>query len=98
MLATRPSKVPSHRLEGYNTKLVMVVFGCVGYVIYRVRVRRGARKRQARKGQVYGKPSNHGINQLKWQRNLQSKAEVSHLVPVLLFVTFSPTEKRRKAC
>ena len=51
-----------------------------GFVVYRVRVRRGTRKRQAHKGQVYGKPSNQGINQLKWQRNLQSKAEVGGIL------------------
>lgn len=56
-----------------------------GYVVYRVRVRRGTRKRQAAKGQVYGKPSNQGINQLKWQRNLQSKAEVKCWIYKVLF-------------
>ena len=56
--------------------MISIVHLHVGFVVYRVRVRRGTRKRQAHKGQVYGKPSNQGINQLKWQRNLQSKAEV----------------------
>merc|ERR1712159_512754 len=42
---------------------------------YRVRVRRGGRKRPNPKGIVYGKPKHQGINQLKWRRNLKSKAE-----------------------
>ena len=50
-----------------------------GYVIYRVRVRRGGRKRPVKKGATYGKPTNQGVNQLKFQRSLQSVAEVSCL-------------------
>lgn len=46
-----------------------------GYVIYRVRVRRGNRKRPAPKGATFGKPVNQGINQLKFQRSLRSTAE-----------------------
>jgi len=44
-------------------------------VIYRVRVRRGGRKKPVPKGQVYGKPKSVGINQLKNQRSLQAVAE-----------------------
>jgi len=44
-------------------------------VIYRVRVRRGGRKRPVPKGIVYGKPKNQGITQLKFQRNKRSVAE-----------------------
>lgn len=44
-------------------------------MVYRVAVRRGGRKRPNPKGIVYGKPKNQGINQLKWVRNLKSKAE-----------------------
>lgn len=47
-----------------------------GYVIYRVRVRRGGRKRPVPKGATYGKPVHHGVNQLKFARSLQSTAEV----------------------
>lgn len=47
-----------------------------GYVIYRVRVRRGGRKRPVPKGATYGKPVHHGVNQLKFARSLQSVAEV----------------------
>lgn len=47
----------------------------LGYVIYRVRVRRGGRKRPVPKGATYGKPVHHGVNQLKFARSLQSVAE-----------------------
>lgn len=46
-----------------------------GYVIYRVRVRRGGRKRPVSKGIVYGKPTNQGVTQLKFQRSKRSVAE-----------------------
>lgn len=52
----------------------------LGYVIYRVRVRRGGRKRPVPKGATYGKPVHHGVNQLKFARSLQSVAEVTVLV------------------
>jgi Ribosomal L15 len=49
---------------------------CVqGFVVYRVRVRRGGRKRPVPKGIVYGKPKHQGITQLKFQRNKRSVAE-----------------------
>lgn len=38
-------------------------------------MRRGGRKRQNGKGIVYGKPKHHGINELKFARNLRSIAE-----------------------
>ena len=44
-------------------------------MVYRVRVRRGGRKRQVPKGQTYGKPKTHGVTQLKASRNLRSVAE-----------------------
>jgi large subunit ribosomal protein L15e len=63
----RPTRTDkAHRL-GYKAKQ--------GYVIYRVAVRRGGRKRPNSKGIVYGKPKHQGINQLKNVRNLQSIAE-----------------------
>jgi len=65
--ATRPTRPDKARRLGYKAKQ--------GYVIYRVRVRRGGRKRPNPKGIVYGKPANQGINQLKWARSLRSKAE-----------------------
>ncbi|KAG6423879.1 hypothetical protein SASPL_114284 [Salvia splendens] len=61
---TRPDK--ASRL-GYKAKQ--------GYVIYRVHMRRGGRKRPVSKGIVYGKPTNQGVTQLKFQRSKQSVAE-----------------------
>jgi len=65
--ATRPTRPDKARRLGYKAKQ--------GYVIFRVRVRRGGRKRPNPKGIVYGKPANQGINKIKWERNLRSKAE-----------------------
>ncbi|KAJ7952530.1 Ribosomal protein L15 [Quillaja saponaria] len=39
------------------------------------RVHRGGRKRPVLKGIVYGKPTNQGVSQLKFQRNKKSVAE-----------------------
>ena len=47
----------------------------LGFVIYRVRVRRGGRKRPVPKGCTYGKPKGHGVNHLKPVRSLQAIAE-----------------------
>ncbi|KAH8796604.1 ribosomal protein L15e [Hyaloscypha finlandica] len=65
--AARPSRPDKARRLGYKAKQ--------GYVIYRVRVRRGGRKRPVPKGATYGKPTNQGVNQLKYQRSLKSTAE-----------------------
>jgi len=65
--ATRPTRPDKARRLGYKAKQ--------GFIIYRVRVRRGGRKRPNPKGIVYGKPATQGINQLKWERSLRSKAE-----------------------
>merc|ERR550532_1049149 len=46
-----------------------------GMCIYRVRIRRGGRKRPERKGVIWGNPANHGINQIKHRKNLQHIAE-----------------------
>jgi len=64
---SRPTRPDKARRLGYKSKQ--------GFVIYRVRVRRGGRKRTNPKGIVYGKPATQGINQLKWERSLRSKAE-----------------------
>lgn len=64
MRPTRPDKA---RRLGYKAKQ--------GYVIYRVRVRRGGRKRKVPAGHKRGKPTNQGVTQLKFQRSLQSVAE-----------------------
>jgi len=65
--ASRPSRPDKARRLGYKAKQ--------GFVVYRVRVRRGNRKRPAPKGATYGKPTNMGINQLKYQRSLRATAE-----------------------
>ena len=64
---TKPTRPDKARRLGYKAKQ--------GFVVYRVAVRRGGRKRQNNKGIVYGKPKHHGINQLKARRNLRSIAE-----------------------
>lgn len=66
-----------------STRFVLKHLCCVllGYVIYRVRVRRGGRKRPVPKGATYGKPVHHGVNQIKFARSLQSVAEVCLSLP-----------------
>ncbi|KAJ1887593.1 60S ribosomal protein L15 [Kickxella alabastrina] len=64
---SRPSRPDKARRLGYKAKQ--------GYVIYRVRVRRGNRKRPNPKGQVYGKPVHQGINELKLQKSKRAVAE-----------------------
>jgi large subunit ribosomal protein L15e len=64
---SRPSRPDKARRLGYKAKQ--------GFVIYRVRVRRGGRKRKIRKGRVHGKPATQGVNALKFQRSLRSVAE-----------------------
>ena len=65
--ASHPSRPDKARRLGYKAKQ--------GYVIYRCRVRRGGRKRPVPKGATYGKPTNQGVNQLKYQRALSATAE-----------------------
>ncbi|VVC94458.1 unnamed protein product, partial [Leptidea sinapis] len=65
--APRPTRPDKARRLGYRAKQ--------GFVIFRIRVRRGGRKRPVPKGATYGKPKSHGVNQLKPTRNLQSIAE-----------------------
>jgi len=65
--ATRPTRPDKARRLGYKAKQ--------GFVIYRVRVRRGDRKKNVRKGIVYGKPKHQGIRKQKSTRNLRSVAE-----------------------
>uniref|UniRef100_M8CP64 Ribosomal protein L15 n=1 Tax=Aegilops tauschii TaxID=37682 RepID=M8CP64_AEGTA len=64
---TRPPRPDRARRLGFKAKQ--------GYVVYRIRVRRGGRKRPVPKGIVYGKPKHQGITQLKFQRNKRSVAE-----------------------
>ena len=65
--APRPSRPDKARRLGYRSKQ--------GYLIFRIRVRRGGRKRPVPKGATYGKPKTHGVNELKPTRKLQSVAE-----------------------
>merc|ERR1712029_1247301 len=63
--STRPDKA---RRLGYKNKQ--------GFVIYRIAMRRGGRKRPVAKGCPYGKPKSSGaVKQQKPERNLQSTAE-----------------------
>lgn len=67
--ASRPTRPDKARRLGYKAKQ--------GYVVYRVRVRRGGRKKPVPKGITYGKPKGEGVNQIKFQRSIRSVAEVS---------------------
>ena len=64
---TRPSRPEKARKMGYKRKQ--------GYVIYRIRIRRGGRKKPVSKGIVYGKPVNQGVTQLKPTRSHRAIAE-----------------------
>lgn len=65
--APRPTRPDKARKLGYKAKQ--------GFVIYRVRVRRGGRKVPVPKGITYGKPTTSGVNQKKFQRSHRSIAE-----------------------
>jgi len=65
--ASRPSRPDKARRLGYKAKQ--------GYLIYRIRVRRGNRKKPVPKGATFGKPVRQGVNHLKFQRSLRSTAE-----------------------
>ena len=68
--------------EGYRQKLSYLC--STGFVIYRIAMRRGGRKRPVAKGCPYGKPKTSGaVKQQKPERNLQSIAEVSFLSSIL---------------
>ena len=63
----RPSRLDKARTLGFKQKQ--------GYVVYRVRIRRGGRKRAVHKGIIYGKPVHGGIRKLKKARSHRSVAE-----------------------
>ena len=63
----RPSRLDKARTMGFKQKQ--------GYAIYRVRVRRGGRKRAVHKGAVHGKPVHQGISKLKKARSHRNVAE-----------------------
>ena len=86
--ATRPTRPDKARRLGYKAKQ--------GYIIYRVRVRRGGRKKPLPKGITYGKPKGEGINQIKFQRSIRSVAEVSYFFKVVLFYFSSYPDDEHK--
>ena len=49
--APRPTRPDKARMLGYKKT--------PGFVVYRVRIRRGGRRRPERKGVIWGKPANH---------------------------------------
>ena len=63
----RPTRPEKARALGYKTKH--------GYAIFRVRIRRGGRKRPAHKGITYGKPSTAGVTGRKLSKNNRAVAE-----------------------
>ena len=65
--ASRPTRPETAKKLGYKAKQ--------GFVVYRVRIRRGNRKRPVRKGVNYGKPTTQGINELKYQKPMRATAE-----------------------
>ncbi|KAJ1476809.1 component of cytosolic 80S ribosome and 60S large subunit [Baffinella frigidus] len=65
---SRPQRPDKARRLGYKAKQ--------GYVVYRVRVRRGTRKRPVRKGIICGKPSSSGaVSGVRFVRSLRNVAE-----------------------
>mmetsp|Transcript_5829 Transcript_5829/g.8561 ORF Transcript_5829/g.8561 Transcript_5829/m.8561 type:complete len:205 (+) Transcript_5829:52-666(+) len=63
---SRPSRIDKARRLGYKAK--------PGFVVYRIRIRRGSRKKPLRKGINAGKPRNAGIHVTN-SRSLQAIAE-----------------------
>jgi large subunit ribosomal protein L15e len=64
---THPTRPDKARRLGYKAKQ--------GYVIYRVRIRKGGRRRVASKNRLYGKNRTHHIYKLTPKINLQALAE-----------------------
>ena len=75
--ASKPARAEKARALGYKAKQ--------GFVIYRIRIRRGGRKRPVKKGRVYGKPKSVGVTGLKNTKSIKSIAEerVGRKVPAL---------------
>ena len=63
----RPTRPDKARALGYKTKQ--------GYVVFRVRIRRGGRKRPVHRGITYGKPKTSGVTGVKLQKNKRAVAE-----------------------
>lgn len=64
---THPTRPDKARRLGYKAKQ--------GFVVYRVRVRRGGRKKTVHRGIVHGKPSSQGVNQNNPARSHRVLAE-----------------------
>jgi large subunit ribosomal protein L15e len=64
---THPTRPDRARALGYKAKQ--------GYVIYRIRIRKGGRRRVASKNRLYGKNRTHHIYKLTPKLNLQALAE-----------------------
>mmetsp|Transcript_14638 Transcript_14638/g.30665 ORF Transcript_14638/g.30665 Transcript_14638/m.30665 type:complete len:205 (+) Transcript_14638:93-707(+) len=64
---SRPTRPDKARKVGYKAK--------PGYIVYRVRVKRGDRKKRVAKGIVYGKPVHQGVKKWKAVRSLRCLAE-----------------------
>ena len=63
----RPSRPDKARKLGYKRKQ--------GFAIWRIRIRRGGRKKMLPKGIVYGKPVHQGVNAMPKARSLRAVAE-----------------------
>ena len=64
---SRPSRPEKARKLGYKAKQ--------GFVVYRIRIRRGGRKKPVRKGIINGKPKSQGVIGLKMKKSLRAVAE-----------------------
>ena len=64
---SRPSRPEKPRKLGYKAKQ--------GFVIYRIRIRRGGRKKPVRKGIINGKPKSQGVIGLKMKKSIRAVAE-----------------------
>ena len=63
----RPSRPEKAHMLGYKSKQ--------GYAVFRVRIRRGGRKRPVHKGITFGKPKTSGVIGLKLNMNNRAVAE-----------------------
>eukprot|EP00178_Gracilaria_changii_P025647 TRINITY_DN78961_c0_g1_i1.p1 TRINITY_DN78961_c0_g1~~TRINITY_DN78961_c0_g1_i1.p1 ORF type:complete len:205 (-),score=34.78 TRINITY_DN78961_c0_g1_i1:44-658(-) len=63
-----PSRIEKARSLGYRAKQ--------GYVIYRIRVKRGGRRRKVSKGKTFGKPRNQGVKEQKHAPSHRAIAEI----------------------
>ena len=64
---TKPSRPDKARRLGFKKKQ--------GFIIYRIKVRRGSRVRDVHNGRVVGKPKTHGVFQITNARSLRTIAE-----------------------